>query len=87
MAACTSAKNTRPAATAACWSSSWLPRVSTDGKLDHEAMEEAMDAPGSELSIAVLSKQLTGEVRDGVTRPDPLGAGPQPRRLPHGKLP
>ena len=28
-----------------------LPRVSTDGKDDHEAMEEAMDALGSDLSI------------------------------------
>ena len=34
-----------------------LPRVSTDGKDDHEAMEEAMDALGSELSIRLSRRE------------------------------
>src|ERR1039457_4198156 len=34
-----------------------LPRVSTDGKDDHEAMEEAMDALGSDLSIRLSRKE------------------------------
>jgi antitoxin HicB len=33
-----------------------LPRVATDGENDHEAMEEAIDALGSDLSIR-LSRQ------------------------------
>jgi antitoxin HicB len=34
-----------------------LPRVSTDGKDDREAMEEAMDALGSELSIRLSRRE------------------------------
>jgi antitoxin HicB len=34
-----------------------LPRVATDGKDDHEAMEEAMDALGSELSIRLSRRE------------------------------
>jgi antitoxin HicB len=34
-----------------------LPRVSTDGKDDHEAMQEAMDALGSELSIRLSRRE------------------------------
>jgi antitoxin HicB len=34
-----------------------LPRVSTDGKDDHEAMEEAMDALGSDLSIRLSRRE------------------------------
>jgi antitoxin HicB len=34
-----------------------LPRVSTDGKDDHEAMEEAIDALGSDLSIRLSRKE------------------------------
>jgi predicted RNase H-like HicB family nuclease len=34
-----------------------LPRVSTDGKDDHEAMEEAMDALASELSIRLSRRE------------------------------
>lgn len=34
-----------------------LPRVATDGKTDHEAMEEAMDALGSDLSIRLSRKE------------------------------
>ena len=34
-----------------------LPRVSTDGKDEHEAMEEAMDALGSELSIRLSRRE------------------------------
>ena len=34
-----------------------LPCVSTDGKDDHEAMEEAMDALGSELSIRLSRRE------------------------------
>jgi predicted RNase H-like HicB family nuclease len=53
-----------------------LPRVATDGKDDREAMEEAIDALGADLSstpprpkkirsaLAVLGKQMTVEVRD-----------------------
>ena len=35
-----------------------LPRVATDGKDEHEAMEEAIDALGSDLSIR-LARQKT----------------------------
>jgi len=34
-----------------------LPRVSTDGKDEHEAMEEATDALGSELSIRLSRRE------------------------------
>ena len=34
-----------------------LPRVATDGKDDHEAMEEAMDALGSDLSIRLSRRE------------------------------
>jgi len=34
-----------------------LPRVSTDGKDDHEAMQEAMDALGSDLSIRLSRRE------------------------------
>ena len=34
-----------------------LPRVATDGKVDHEAMEEAMDALGSDLSIRMSRRE------------------------------
>jgi antitoxin HicB len=34
-----------------------LPRVATDGKDDREAMEEAMDALGSDLSIRLTRKE------------------------------
>ena len=34
-----------------------LPRVATDGKDDHEAFEEAMDALGSDLSIRLSRKE------------------------------
>jgi antitoxin HicB len=34
-----------------------LPRVATDGKNDHEAMEEAMDALGSDLSIRLSRRE------------------------------
>jgi antitoxin HicB len=34
-----------------------LPRVSTDGKDDREAMEEAMDALGSDLSIRLSRRE------------------------------
>src|ERR1039458_3104244 len=34
-----------------------LPRVSTDGKDDHEAMEEAMEALGSDLSIRLSRRE------------------------------
>ena len=34
-----------------------LPRVSTDGKDHHEAMEEAMDALGSDLSIRLSRRE------------------------------
>jgi len=34
-----------------------LPRVATDGKDDHEAMEEAIDALGSDLSIRLSRKE------------------------------
>ena len=34
-----------------------LPRVAPDGKDDHEAMEEAMDALGSELSIRLSRRE------------------------------
>ena len=34
-----------------------LPRVATDGKDDHEAMEEAMDALGSDLSIRMSRRE------------------------------
>jgi antitoxin HicB len=34
-----------------------LPRVATDGKDDHEAMEEAMDALGSDLSIRLTRRE------------------------------
>ena len=34
-----------------------LPRVATDAKNDHEAMEEAMDALGSDLSIRLSRKE------------------------------
>ncbi|MGD0618674.1 MAG: type II toxin-antitoxin system HicB family antitoxin [Bryobacteraceae bacterium] len=34
-----------------------LPRVVTDGKDDHEAMEEAMDALGSDLSIRLTHRE------------------------------
>ena len=34
-----------------------LPRVATDGRDDHEAMEEAMDALGSDLSIRMSRRE------------------------------
>ena len=34
-----------------------LPRVATDGKNDHEAMEEAVDALGSDLSIRLSRRE------------------------------
>ena len=34
-----------------------LPRVATDGKNDHEAIEEAMDALGSDLSIRLSRRE------------------------------
>lgn len=34
-----------------------LPRVATDGKDDHEAMEEAIDALGSDLSIRMSRRE------------------------------
>ena len=34
-----------------------LPRVATDGRDDHEAMEEAMDALGSDLSIRMSLRE------------------------------
>ena len=34
-----------------------LPHVATDGKDDHEAMEEAMDALGSDLSIRLSRRE------------------------------
>ena len=34
-----------------------LPRVATDGKNDREAMEEAMDALGSDLSIRLSRRE------------------------------
>src|ERR1700732_3050711 len=34
-----------------------LPRVATDGKNDHEAMEEAIDALGSDLSIRLSRRE------------------------------
>jgi antitoxin HicB len=34
-----------------------LPRVATDGKDDHEAMEEAIDALGSDLSIRLSRRE------------------------------
>ena len=34
-----------------------LPRVATDGKDDHEAMEEAMDALGSDLSLRMSRRE------------------------------
>src|SRR5580700_1863158 len=34
-----------------------LPRVATDGKDDHEAMDEAMDALGSDLSIRLSRRE------------------------------
>ena len=34
-----------------------LPRVATDGKDDREAMEEAMDALGSDLSIRLSRRE------------------------------
>jgi len=44
-----------------------LPRVATDGKDDHEAMEEAMDALGSDLSIRLSRKEK-------IPRPQPRSA-------------
>lgn len=38
-----------------------LPRVATDGKDDHEALEEAMDALGSDLSIRLSRKEQIPE--------------------------
>jgi len=35
----------------------YLPRVATDGKDDHEAMEEAIDALGSDLSIRMSRRE------------------------------
>jgi antitoxin HicB len=34
-----------------------LPRVATDGKDDHDALEEAIDALGSELSIRLSRRE------------------------------
>src|SRR5258708_36775976 len=36
-----------------------LPRVATDGKDSHDAMEEAMDALGSDLSIRLSRREET----------------------------
>ena len=58
-----------------------LPRVSTDGKDDHEAMEEAMDALGSELSIRLSRREeipaSSAAKRDQRLVPVPLWLAPK----------
>jgi antitoxin HicB len=58
-----------------------LPRVATDGKDDHEAIEEAMDALGSDLSIRLCRKEEipapSAAKRDQRLAPVPLWLAPK----------
>src|SRR5437879_9211936 len=54
-----------------------LPRVATDGKNDREAMEEAIDALGSDLSICLSRREELAAKRGQRLAPVPLWLAPK----------